>query len=130
MSTRTLAKLSFSRNDNIRYKMSNVNGTIVSNLLLFFIEEREVDPFFESFNGNSVNCLNDRGRLVDYGDNMRCLDDNVSINYIIYLNLRVLTTTVSHDFESYNERLFKFMTPLGLPWDGSLQSCDRWWSVV
>ena len=51
---------------------------------------------------------------------MRCLDDNVSINYIIYLNLRVLTTTVSHDFESYNEGLFKFMTPLGLSWDGFL----------
>lgn len=90
--------------------MSTELLSVICFFLLFFIEEREADPFFESFNGNSVNCLNDRGRLVDYGDNMRCLDDNVSINYIIYLNLRVLTTTVSHDFESYNERLFKFIT--------------------
>lgn len=49
--------------------------------------------------------------IADDGDNMRCLDDNVSINYIIYLNLRVLTTTVSHDFESYNERQFEFIAP-------------------
>ena len=94
--------------------MSTELLSVICFFLLFFIEEREADPFFESFNGNSVNCLNDRGRLVDDGDNMRYLDDNVSINYIIYLNLRVLTTTVSHDFESYNERLFKFMISMGL----------------
>ena len=108
MSILTLAKLSFSRNDNIRYKMSNVNGTAVSHLLLFLLKSERLTPFLNPFNENSVNCLNDRGRLVDDCDFSTFL---ASWNPIIQLSCCELLVETSFSMNLSPPIIFGFEKP-------------------